>query len=152
MAGRKQRPTVCATTLYTPAWDSNLPVWAGVECWTLGSGEQTQGEDQFWLCRNSLKGLECGKAAIGSVQRSHPVATEAKLLRGVGCQGRVGAAIIASSFMRQSCLSQLLSPATSTRPGNGCQWSAHSHTELGTTAGPQGTHNLGSKAEISPSS
>lgn len=95
------------TTLYTPAWDSDLLVWALVECWTLGFGEQTQGEDQFWRCRNSLKGPECGKAATGNVQRSCPVATEAKLLRGVGCKGRVGAAITASFSMRQSCLIQL---------------------------------------------
>ena len=47
-------------TLHSPAWDTHPLVQARVGWWSAGFGGQTQGEDQDWLHRDSLKRLECG--------------------------------------------------------------------------------------------
>ena len=46
--------------LHSPAWDTCLLVCMGAGGWNLGFRGQTWGEAWGWLCRNSLKGMECG--------------------------------------------------------------------------------------------
>ena len=59
---QRERPAqmVCVTSLHSPAQDAHLLVCTGAERWSSGFGGQTWGKDWGWLCRDSLKGLECG--------------------------------------------------------------------------------------------
>ena len=82
---------VSTAALCSPAWDPCPPAWAGAGCWSLGFGGQTQGEDQDWLYRDSLKRVECGN--WGCTRKKPGPTTEARYHCWGACKERGGTTI-----------------------------------------------------------
>ena len=89
----RERPVqmVSASAVHSPAWDTHLLVQEATGNWSPGFRGPIWGEDQGWLCRNSLKGLDSGATAANCVCRESlnpPYWWYVPLLR--ACEGRGG--------------------------------------------------------------